>query len=60
MKLKQAIKSIVTGEGLVRCIDKNRNIEETRTNGGITVDFISVDYLISIGEFEKPTRKESI
>jgi hypothetical protein len=51
MKLKQAIKTIVTGEGLVRCIDKDGNIEETRTNGGITVDFISVDYLISIGEF---------
>jgi hypothetical protein len=51
MKLKQAIKTIVTGEGLVRCIDKDGNIEKTRTNGGITVDFISVDYLISIGEF---------
>tara|TARA_B110000503_G_scaffold79614_1_gene122208 strand:- start:477 stop:653 length:177 start_codon:yes stop_codon:yes gene_type:complete len=50
MKLKQAIKSYVTGEGLVRCIDKDGNIEETRTSGGITVDFVSAEYIIRIGK----------
>ncbi|MGY8790112.1 MAG: glycine dehydrogenase (aminomethyl-transferring), partial [Pseudomonadales bacterium] len=30
--------------------DKDGNIEETRTSGGITVDFVSAEYLIRIGK----------
>jgi hypothetical protein len=54
MKLKQAVKSIQRGKGVVRCIDKNGKVISENWNTGLTVDFISAEYLIKIGELESP------
>ena len=52
MKLKQLVKNFLRKEGCVRVIDKNGDVISENWNTGITVDFISAEYLVSIGELE--------
>ena len=58
MKLKQLVKNFVRKEGCVRVIDKNGDVISENWNTGITVDFISAEYLIKIGELESPHSKD--
>lgn len=50
MKLKQAVKSIQRGKGVVRCIDENGVVySEVKTNG-ISIDFVDARWCIKNGE----------
>ena len=59
MKLKQLVKNFVRKEGCVRVIDKNGDVISEKWDTGITVDFISAEYLISIGELEDVHKKDT-
>ena len=39
-------------EGCVRVIDKNGDVISEKWDTGLTIDFISAEYLVSIGELE--------
>ena len=54
MKLKQLVKNYTNKKGCVRVIDKNGDVISENWNTGLTVDFISAEYLIKIGELESP------
>lgn len=54
MKLKQAIKSIQRGKGVVRCIDENGVVYSEHKTDGISIDFIDARYCIKQGEILAP------
>ena len=54
MKLEQLVKKYMRKEGCVRVIDKNGDVISEKWDTGLTIDFISSEYLIKIGELESP------
>ena len=58
MKLKQLVKNYTNKKGCVRIIDKNGDVISENWNTGLTIDFISAEYLIKIGELESPHKKD--
>ena len=46
-------------EGCVRVIDKNGDVISEKWDTGLTIDFISAEYLIKIGELESPHKKDT-
>ena len=54
MKLKQLVKNYTNKKGCVRVIDKNGDVISEKWDTGLTIDFISAEYLIKIGELESP------
>lgn len=54
MKLKQLVKNYTNKKGCVRVIDKNGDVISENWITGLTIDFISAEYLIKIGELESP------
>ena len=60
MKLKQLVKNHIRKEVCVRVIDKNGDVISENWDTGLTVDFISADYLIKIVELEDFHNENSI
>ena len=54
MKLKQAIKSIQRGKGVVRCIDENGVVYAEHTTDGISIEFVDARWCIKNGEILAP------
>ena len=54
MKLKQLVKNYTNKKGCIRVIDKNGDVISEKWDTGLTIDFISAEYLIKIGELESP------
>ena len=54
MKLKQAIKSIQRGKGVVRCIDENGVVYAEHTTDGISIEFVDARWCIKQGELKPP------
>ena len=54
MKLKQAIKSIQRGKGVVRCIDENGVVYSEHKTDGISIDFVDARWCIKQGEILRP------
>ena len=60
MKLKQLVKNYTNKKGCVRVIDKNGDVISENWNTGLTIDFISAEYLIKIGELESPHNEKAL
>ena len=54
MKLKQAVKSIQRGKGIVRCIDENGVVYSEHTTDGISIDFVDARWCKKNGEILAP------
>ena len=50
MKLKEAIKAIQCGKGVVRCIDENGVVYSEVKTSGLSIDFVDARWLQKIGE----------
>ena len=48
MKLKQAIKSYLTVDGLIRVIDDNGKVIQQHETKGVFIDFISSKFRVKI------------
>jgi hypothetical protein len=57
MKLKQAIKSIQRGKGVVRCIDENGVVYSEVKTDGISIDFVDARWCVKNGESLKTIPK---
>ena len=44
MKLKQAIKSYLTVDGLIRVIDDNGKVIQQHKTKGVSIDFVNAKY----------------
>lgn len=55
MKLRQAIKSIQRGKGVVRCIDENGVVFSEHKTNGISIDFVDARWAIKNGDMEAPS-----
>ena len=55
MKLKQAIRSIQRGKGVVRCIDENGVVYSEVKTDGISIDFVDARWAIKNGDMETPS-----